>query len=91
MNIASAEWTPLAGWMLGCCCLELHVYLLQHLKKVQHFPQMQYSSVCLSDTPRQQCLCTHCTNITHTQVGPDVEKTKQIISTLIMMVRMIDK
>lgn len=45
MNIASAQWTPLAGWMLGCCCLELHVYLLQHLKKVQHFPQMQYSSV----------------------------------------------
>lgn len=34
MNIALDEWTPLAGWMLGYCCLELVVYLLQHFKKV---------------------------------------------------------
>lgn len=63
MNIASAEWTPLAGWMLGCCCLELHVYLLQHLKKVQHFPQMQYSSVCL--TLLDSNVCVHTAQILH--------------------------
>ena len=34
MNIALDEWTPLAGWMPGYCCLELVVYLLQHFKKI---------------------------------------------------------
>lgn len=56
MNIALAEWTPLAGWMLGYCCLELHVYLLQHLKKVQHFPQPQ--SACLTLLNNNVCVST---------------------------------
>lgn len=33
MNIALAEWTPLADWLL-MYCLELHACLLQHFKKV---------------------------------------------------------
>lgn len=34
MNIVLAEWTPLADSLLGYCCLELHVYLPQHFKKI---------------------------------------------------------
>lgn len=60
MNIASAEWTPLAGRMLGCCCLELHVDLPQHFKRVwKTLPIATIFFYYLPDTPSRQCyLCT---------------------------------
>ena len=68
MNIASAEWTPLAGRMLGYCCLELHVYLPQHFEKVwKTLPIATIYFYYLPDTPSRQCyLCTLyclCTNM----------------------------